>query len=1254
MNVNPRSSVAVRLRFGGGRPGPDRRRWLIRPDDLVVLDVEPRNLRVVPGEGDRPARLEKAGPAQAYLIITLPPQHIGEIAYFATVDRYDIAKSANPGDPDAGRTADETPGAPPIQSVIAGWSRLVFLVADADLPITWTFEGVLEAMGRLELSVPANARPPAPRPPIWRGQVRMLVEAAAASRVLAGLGGGAAVVPGMAPGGGAAVALRADAAVIAAGRARRQLRVAARALGVSELTGLATENLHAAIIDAIVSGPIVPALVRPEPKAPAETQTALEIPYELFLSPNRFAGWCHVNAPGTSAATGHTELWHTRLGVRGADGRAVDGADERRTLRAVWTTAGMMPTTPAPGKPVVTPGHLVPDQSATVAPWYRMSLDGFDKHNVVHLSSNFRLQHPKYPKLFYEPRPLDVDGFALSSLGAWLDSRGVWDVLPLGLSVEEWRHRATLGRDHYVRVVYRGFLFPWGHRASVIKVTERQFHADRPGHPAYLRQRMFLVVREPVRTYRESGLAYRGPDAARQGEQFDLMLPFTTVRITTRVSPLLDPPEDDDIAGRAQGCFWPNVGRQPFKFHLVATDLDGRDIDLAMPLIFVGKEETDQPYASSIIPDLNADNVAKAYATATWPGTSDRRATVPALGQRVAFAPSAAPDDTTFSVQWLTFDGEVPEAKTYDGLDALEPRFFPVLRGAGIDVPSLQGLARTTQPAAVVYASAYLVDGFGGANGGQVFLAADPAAAPLEVKFSTQGDRSGGLVTPDLSLSGLSRLTGPLSGALASSVAGTFDPGVWFGALTGARLFGALRLADILHDVGFDQLDKLPRFEGQLLTQVERLIANLARLRERVATEPVPQTAAVATLLDQLVDPATGSIPALLTGGAVGTVASQLASLDTELRLLQAALPGSALSPGGRAVVAQAAAALGGEIGAMLGATQLLADFARGDALPQALQARLEWRPLVKPWGPFKPLGDRNLLLAVDAAGEAFTVTCSLDHFTLDLEFLELAFERVQFRVLAGKKPEVDVALTNFLFKGPLSFVQTLRELIPLDGFADPPDVQVTPEGITAGFSVGLPNVAVGVFSLENLGLAAGFAVPFVGPPMSVWFRFCERENPARLTVALFGGGFFIGLTANADGLAVVEGAIEFGAAASVDFGVAAGSVSVMAGLYFKIEGDDVTLAGYLRMRGVVKALGFVTVSIELYLEMRYESASGKCAGTATITLEVDVALFSVSVSISCTRKFAGSGGDPTLAELCDVASDATSADWNAYCEAFA
>lgn len=1254
-----------RPKWRAGRPGPDRRVWVIRPDDLLVLAFDLHNLKVEVNEGEGPASLVKLGSGAAYLVVTFPPQHLAEIAYFTTVEKYPVEtpkatdkEAAKPADPDAA-SGIETPDPPPVQAIMAGWSRLVFRVSDDDLPIPWTLEGLLAAMGQLKLSVPLNALPP--KQPfsfvsdifaVNLGQVGLASEALQSKIVTASglvstsegfqseIASASDLASGSAVGRSTNLPLRRGGQIVTASRARRRLRTLSTFL-IGQ-TGSATQDIQVAFAEDLSIQSIVPTLLRPEPKAPTAHQTSLELPYRLLLSPNRFGAWFHALLPVTSEETGHIELWHTRLGVRRPDGTLVDGNDWRRTIRAVWTKDYPPPTTPDPGQPVDTPPHVnFP---------YRMSLDSFDRHNVVHLSSNFRLVDPNNPQALFEPPPIEVDLLALSALGAWLDSRGDWDFpQPHGLSVEEWRHRATLGRDHYVRVVYSGFLFPWGHRASLIKVTERQFHDDMLDRPAYLRQRMFLVVREPLKIYRNSGLSYQGPVAERIGEKYDLQMPFTAVRIKTRVSPLLDPPENDDINNLLQGCFWPNVGGQPFKFHLVATDTEGNQVDLAMPLIFVGKEETDKNYADSILPD----DVVDAYATATYKNTTTLRATVPLDGQRLAFAESEAPDDTLFAAQSLTFGAEVPLEANFDSLDWRKPRFFPVVRAAEIDVPSLQSIARTSQPAGVVYASRYLKEGFEGSNAGQVFLAADPDATPLGVSFSSQGDRSGALVTPDLELSGLSRLTGPISGDLASAEVGSFNPTDWFGALSGAKLFGVFALTDILEALGFDELEKLPKFAGQSLNQVEQLIASLERLQQVLADYSVPETSTVTFLLDQLLDPSTGSMPALLSDGDVATVTSQLATLHTELGSLQSSLGSSSLPSGPKTLVKQTITSLQSGIDAVLAVAGLLQSFANGDLLPESLEARFEWRPVIKPWGPFQPSGTRNLLLAVQAAGDDFTIICSLDDFVLDIEFLILTFEKVQFRVNAGGKPEVDVQFTGFEFAGPLSFIQTLRELIPFDGFSDPPDVSVTPEGISAGFTMGLPNVGVGVFSLENLVLGAGFSVPFLGPPLSTWFRFCERENPARLTVSMFGGGFYFGITVNADGLLILEGAIEFGASISVDFGVASGGVSAMAGLYFKIEGSDATLAGYFRLRGEVRALGFISVSIELYLEMRYESGSGKCMGTATISIEIDVTLFSVTIEITATKKFAGSNGDPTFAELMDVAPDATSADWEAYCLAF-
>ena len=103
------------------------------------------------------------------------------------------------------------------------------------------------------------------------------------------------------------------------------------------------------------------------------------------------------------------------------------------------------------------------------------TLDDFDRFQIAHLSSNFGTTT-------YHPEPIDASTLMLSALGGWLEARGTWD--PPGLAVEEWSHRAAMGRDHCVRVVYKGYLFPFGHRVSLIKVSERKFHNGTANTPA--------------------------------------------------------------------------------------------------------------------------------------------------------------------------------------------------------------------------------------------------------------------------------------------------------------------------------------------------------------------------------------------------------------------------------------------------------------------------------------------------------------------------------------------------------------------------------------------------------------------------------------------------------------------------------------------------------------------------------------------------------------------------------------------------
>ncbi|MBX9715372.1 MAG: hypothetical protein K2X42_02125, partial [Burkholderiaceae bacterium] len=175
-------------------------------------------------------------------------------------------------------------------------------------------------------------------------------------------------------------------------------------------------------------------------------------------------------------------------------------------------------------------------------------------------------------------------------------------------------------------------------------------------------------------------------------------------------------------------------------------------------------------------------------------------------------------------------------------------------------------------------------------------------------------------------------------------------------------------------------------------------------------------------------------------------------------------------------------------------------------------------------------------------------------------------------------------------------------------------------------------------------------------------------EQPFNLSVSMFGGGGFFGITLDPSGVQILEAAFEFGACISIDFGVASGGVSVMAGVYFRMEKDAASLTGYFRLEGHVDVLGIITASIELYLELRYEFETGKAAGKAQLTIEISVFIFSGSVTITCERKFAGSNGDPTFRQLMGLSTNPTLplADellaidtdtayaWRDYCEAFA
>src|SRR6185312_956070 len=147
------------------------------------------------------------------------------------------------------------------------------------------------------------------------------------------------------------------------------------------------------------------------------------------------------------------------------------------------------------------------------------------------------------------------------------------------LDVSEWAHVAAQGRDHYVRVVYEGRLADTGHRASLVKVTERRFEKGDKGPVAWLRQYFYIVIKEPERRYAASGSTRRGRE-----------MPLRTITMTTTVTPHIDFPY---VKPRAitNSSFWVQVNGADFKFTGTMRGADGQVGDFSKAMIFVPDSE---------------------------------------------------------------------------------------------------------------------------------------------------------------------------------------------------------------------------------------------------------------------------------------------------------------------------------------------------------------------------------------------------------------------------------------------------------------------------------------------------------------------------------------------------------------------------------------------------------------------------------------------------------------------------------------
>jgi hypothetical protein len=862
---------------------------------------------------------------------------------------------------------------------------------------------------------------------------------------------------------------------------------------------------------------------------PGALETAVELPYRLIIAPNLMHGgelpaWAHAGQPVSHA--GRAELWHTRLGQVHEAGGPVTEASSGIPLpfRAVWS-----PDFPGDG---VLPGHDLDDQPFTYG-----AMSARDRAQIVILSSGFGA-YTLGTSQPYTPQPAVAQALFLSTLGGWLAARGSWPY-PVSyagttptLDLIEWDHVATQGRDHYVRIVYEGFLYPFGHQASLVQVTERKVLAPggEAGNPsaspvAYQRQRMYIVVRELEKTYPDTAFAHHGKE-----------MPLNSlVRFDTRVSPDLNPPAW--IQGTTSS-FWVEAGQppQPVQFHMTARDLAGADIPFTAPLIFVSLSETQL----SVVRD--------AYAA-----DNDLRRCV-VRGQNIAYADPDA-GDTSLKTTALYFTTEIPQPAP----PSPAAPFVPVLDTAEVTVPALSELIGQQVAVLVELYGPYLQTALDPNAGVFAQITGTPAGVPFPPPVAFSADRAGGFARPNLGLTALSARKGLVSGDPTDAAEGTIDPAAYFGDVQ-AKLFGTIDLGSLI---------PVDAITGR---------ANAAQNAPEIRTTALPnrrhptQFVTVINWQPQLKDYDAGPVSIL---------------------------------------------------------------FNDGESSALKLNVRAE----------------RNL----DGTPPTSAATGRLTNFKLSLfEIIDLRVASITFSSTNGAKSTVALNLaagSPIVLGGPLQFVQSLVQVLPSGIFGGlGPSIQATSTALQVKYTIGFPPIPCGMFSLQNISFTAGVDLPYLDGKPALEFAFASRAKPFLLTVEIFGGGGFVHLVVDADGVQMVEGQLEFGGNFAFDIGVASGGVHAMAGIYFQLKGSYSDLTGFIDIGGEVSVLGLISISMDLNLSLSWQHspAGNLIEGRATMTVAVHVLFFSASVQISVERSFSAGGADPKVSQLM------TESDWSHYAEGFA
>ncbi len=601
-------------------------------------------------------------------------------------------------------------------------------------------------------------------------------------------------------------------------------------------------------------------------RQPRADETSLELVTGLFFSPEKSARF-RTTAPSESPPA----LWTAQLDLNPAS-EGETGGNSSSVVRAIWASG-------------LDAGFLFnPDGLALDPDPFAASTSSQDRIEIALQSSAFGLAalrsttkqgvdvpnsrvrrvsdkwtfvdkkqepSPDDPNLkvvqegVFSPAPFKSFTARLTSFGGDLDAE--WQAEPIQpftrawegpffqrpFTVERYVHRTRLRSDTIAQVVYKGFLFPYGFRVSLVKISQREpavlpeFGAMMP-----LVTRYFIVPKPVTKTF--PGI-YQ-PFEARG-------VPLRSARLLGDRTPELDPgsmlpppglvlPSDAGNPENKERVFWPVLragGRLQFDF--IADDLDTRR---TVPMLFVSNKDAGQPASVRAIIEFY-NRLAEED---RWED-HHRGKTIYAPERSGANHGANESGTTSFETDHIilqarprslnagTIDADAPYSFDTFMAGVDEPPFYPVMEQASISVPPLDQMMGSPQGLHPVgYNGTYLRNGFDQSqNKAELFLDF------LDVKLMSLGGDgriSGGIAQPQNYAAGISRINAVVGAQkkeskLAArtfadmpdgidspwnfdSIQKQFDPKAFF---RDAKLFGIVDLSEVIEAAAIEAQPKL-------------------------------------------------------------------------------------------------------------------------------------------------------------------------------------------------------------------------------------------------------------------------------------------------------------------------------------------------------------------------------------------------------------------------------------------------------------